>query len=1425
MWERSIRGDMRESERIIALQSQLQALSEELRRYKEYDSLTGLYNKDTFYREVRKRIDSQPSGDHVVICLDIEHFRLINDMYGPAEGDRLLCHVAELFSMRAQRQGGLAARLAIDIFALYVPGPVLDMSSVENEVLDWFASYPLEQAIVPAIGVNTVEDISIPVSVMCDRAVLALNSIKGNYIKHIAEYHSDFRNNVLNELEIHNGAEKALKEKQFEVYFQPKCSIETGRIVGSEALVRWNHPEKGLISPNVFIPLFEKSGFILRLDAYVWETVCSQIRAWMDSGHRPIPVSVNMSRKDLYVPNLSERLVRLVKKYDIPPRLLELEITESAYTDNTEQMIAVVDQLRADGFIILMDDFGSGYSSLNMLKDISVDILKIDLRFLKDLDASGKKGGNILESIVHMSRWLNLQVIAEGVETEVQVEFLSRIGCRYAQGYHFYKPMPCQEFEALISVDKNVDYDYSAEAGWKEFTYEDLFQSGTMSQMLLNNILGGIALYEYSGGELVLQRANAGYYNLIHSKPPDLNEDGCRIFDVIHPDDRQILHDALDTVQENPDGGAEFQVRRYCPDGEMVWLYIRLFFLGENAGRRLYYASIHNITKQRESEMALHLSEAQFRFALDASRSVLFNYDILAKTIVNLNPGDTPDIVSSAQRYSGVPDCFVEKRMVHEADIPEFLGVFQAIEAGAKEASCETRFLTLQGDYRWKRILIQRFDMPGVAGKAFGLLEDISHQKAMEERLEKGGRLLEDLHEKNLRVGISLLHEAVPCGMVGGYCEDGFPLYFINGEMLRLLGYDSYDDFATHTGALVSNTIHPDDHVMVSRFFETGFTEGQNYVLKYRTLRKDGSCFWTLDKGRVVRAEDGRLAIISVCQDISEQESLRAELDTIINNTPGDIVTFTVEGKDAPINSRHISFGLAESLGYTREEYLEVLDRNNGKELMYPPDGDAFREQFFHAMERKSPMKINFRSLRKDGSIAWSSLSARCCVSEGDLNIYHGIYTDITALKEKEESLLLSERRFQVALKLVQADLWEYHFDTRTIVRFHQNGNWVAGSCDLHDVPESLIRDKVVHQDSAVNYKMLFIALENGRPQYSSEVKILCEDGQYHWFLVTCTVVQWRDDGRPLRAVGVSEGIDAQKRQMLHYDELLKSSRFDSLTGLFNRETFQKKVSAVMENHFAYDGKNPALLMMDIDNFKNINDRFGHMKGDEILRLVGSSISSVFGPNVLSGRLGGDEFSVLLENVVYESDVYALAQQFCDHLNTIKLEHGSRSIVLTTSIGIVFLKDSQWDFNDLYKKADIALYHAKSLGKNLYSVYVPDECAVPSLYFNMDTSILDELEDMIYVIDEETHNVLYCNLALRKLYGLSGISWHGMTCYDLFHYRSQPCPECASRELRYDEFTSREYYSQRFGMTLEIREKLIRWNGRDLRLEIAKSKS
>lgn len=240
--------------------------------------------------------------------------------------------------------------------------------------------------------------------------------------------------------------------EQFQIYLQPKYRIEDEKLVGAEALVRWIHPEWGFQSPAEFIPLFEKNGFITKLDQYVWDKTCAAIREWEDEGLAPISVSVNVSRADIYNADLADILIRIVQKHNLSPTHLHLEITESAYTENPTQIIDTVRKLRDLGFIIEMDDFGSGYSSLNMLNEMPIDILKLDMKFIQSETAKQNSRG-ILQFIIALARWLHLSVVAEGVETQEQFDRLKEIGCDYVQGYYFAKPMPCHEFKKLLAKE------------------------------------------------------------------------------------------------------------------------------------------------------------------------------------------------------------------------------------------------------------------------------------------------------------------------------------------------------------------------------------------------------------------------------------------------------------------------------------------------------------------------------------------------------------------------------------------------------------------------------------------------------------------------------------------------------------------------------------------------------------------------------------------------------------------------------------------------------------------------------------------------------------------------------------------------------------------------------------------------------------
>nr|WP_298544223.1 EAL domain-containing protein [uncultured Lachnoclostridium sp.] len=414
----------------------------------QYDRLTGLYSKQYFYQQAGEVLLRNPDQQYDIICSDIENFKLINDVFGVKAGDRLLRGIGNAYAERLKGIG-ICGRLNSDQFACllkhrddYTDDMFIEASILTNGLLDI-------HNIVMKWGIYNVEDRSVSIEQICDRALLAARSIKGQYGKYFAIYDDTLRNQLLREQAITDSMESALSQNQFLVYLQPKYRIKDEVLVGAEALVRWNHPVWGFLSPAEFIPLFEKNGFITRLDRFVWEKACAVLHDWDERGYYPMSVSVNVSRADIYNEDLADTLVKIIEKYDLDPSRLHLEITESAYTENPKQIIDTVTTLRELGFVIEMDDFGSGYSSLNMLNDMPIDILKLDMKFIRSEMAKPKSQG-ILQFIINLARWMNLSVVAEGVETKAQLLRLTEIGCDYVQGYYFAKPMPCQEFEGLL---------------------------------------------------------------------------------------------------------------------------------------------------------------------------------------------------------------------------------------------------------------------------------------------------------------------------------------------------------------------------------------------------------------------------------------------------------------------------------------------------------------------------------------------------------------------------------------------------------------------------------------------------------------------------------------------------------------------------------------------------------------------------------------------------------------------------------------------------------------------------------------------------------------------------------------------------------------------------------------------------------------
>ena len=429
-----------------------EVISQQERLYQAtHDSLTGLYNQNSFYAQTRDILRYRKGVPYSIITTDIYMFKLFNELLGRDRADELLRLMAGVLRENAGEEE-VYGRLEGDCFAICAPTQAaleITLSDALGKAVDQFIRQAgLTLATANYCGVYHIEEPDIQISAMCDRANIALTSIKGSIHSRIAYYDTRMRDDVLEKNAMIATFPRALQEHQFVIYLQPQINSENDSLIGAEALVRWNHPDHGLISPGRFVPLLEKHDLIYQLDQYVWEAACVCQKELRANGYH-LPISVNISPSDIYRCDVVETLVGLVQKYDLSPDCLNLEITESSLVQDVNHMSGIIEALHGAGFRVEMDDFGSGYSSLNTLKDITVDVLKLDMKFMENVKTT-QRGETILRAIMGMAQALHLPVIAEGVEHREQVDLLSAIGCHNIQGYYYAKPMPYEELCKLL---------------------------------------------------------------------------------------------------------------------------------------------------------------------------------------------------------------------------------------------------------------------------------------------------------------------------------------------------------------------------------------------------------------------------------------------------------------------------------------------------------------------------------------------------------------------------------------------------------------------------------------------------------------------------------------------------------------------------------------------------------------------------------------------------------------------------------------------------------------------------------------------------------------------------------------------------------------------------------------------------------------
>lgn len=589
-----------------------------------FDELTGIYNRKGFYMYTRKMLDEHKDINFYLVYWNVRNFKVVNNLFGWDTGDLILKQLANALREALGDEIATFGRVERDNFICCVQSKYIEQGEwkkLGDIIYDIEGS---EYHFYSCCGLYPITDTSLNISEMGDKARVAMETIKNNYMTPYAIYDDSMWKVLVEEQNLNNDFKRAIKNKEFKVFYQPSCRTRDGDIIGAEALVRWEHKDRGFLSPGVFIPLFEKNGFINVLDNYVWEEVCIMLSKRIKKGLNVVPISINVSRVEFYNQNLCENIRDIADKYNVPPELIHIEITESAYSDNPELVQAAIEKLHKYGFMVFMDDFGSGYSSLNILKDLPIDVLKIDMKFLERFGTSDKTS-IILESVIRMAKWMKLGVVAEGVETKKEWDYLRSVECDSMQGYYFYKPMPEDAYAALLddmNIDKKHPWDNNDEEEYEDTINAAFNLSVSKESSLFYNMIGGMAIAEMKDDRIEIIQANKGYCEVVYGIDEAETDNIVMINRPIYEGGRKIILEKCILAKETG-SIQQAQLLYKRKNGVNVWLGFKVRYIGSRGRRSLYYFAVDNIDEIKQAE--------QERYVRDYSEALLKIFDKVYK--------------------------------------------------------------------------------------------------------------------------------------------------------------------------------------------------------------------------------------------------------------------------------------------------------------------------------------------------------------------------------------------------------------------------------------------------------------------------------------------------------------------------------------------------------------------------------------------------------------------------------------------------------------------------------------------------------------------------------------------------------------------------------------------------------------------------
>lgn len=851
-----------------------------------------------FMLNARSVLDAHRGCSYCVLAIDIERFKVFNEWHGYEAGDAFLERLEELVSELAMHNEGYGCRIQDDDYACILPNDNKMLNRITKRILDFVKEQGEDDGFLPSFGVYVIGDNEMDVRAMYDRAQIAMKSNSANGKSRISYFQDEMFLSMENDHLLQREVQKAVKNHEFCFYLQPQVNMRNNKIIGAEALVRWNHREKGMISPGKFIPFLEENGYIVELDKYVWEEVCKWQGQLLEKGIRPVPVSVNVSRLDIFFLDVPQFFKEMFAKYGISSSTIEVEITESAYMQGYEEILSTVHALQEMGIKILMDDFGSGYSSLNMLRNVSIDVLKSDMEFLSINGEMNRKGMGILESVVDMVRFLGVPMIAEGVETQQQVDALLDMGCAYAQGFYYYKPMPAAQFEKIIMNPEQVDYAGAHNRQTEQLHIREFLDDNLFSDTMVNNILGAIAFFEMEDEKVSIVRMNEQYYRLTGLDEAD---GGYRtnFINYIMADDRGRLYEALQEARNSGLNAARCDIRYLKPDATILYLHIRLFFLHEKEGKQMFYGAVSDATKRLESQRKLNNA----LFALDKAgeyadeltdnvmRRLLNGKDYAAVKALEAQMsrgGILAFRVSDStlyyadddlMKYLGFADAEEMKRisnnyffnMVLPEDVERMQTELEGNNSPGAENTLTFRLFRRDKSYFWA-LAHCRMVKTNVGPVYWMIIRDISDSMEAQSSLTERNEFLMRQNET-----LRFINQELPGGYFRCEIDKGFPFEYVSDIFIQMFGYSTFELKALFDNQLV-NMIHPEDRRRVTARLKKEARSGYSNPLEFRIQSIDGYK-WVWSQGHTVLGD--RPIYHGMMVDITENILLRKEMETM----------------------------------------------------------------------------------------------------------------------------------------------------------------------------------------------------------------------------------------------------------------------------------------------------------------------------------------------------------------------------------------------------------------------------------------------------------------------------------------------------------------------------------------------------------------